>query len=743
MTAERYQQVKQIFHQALELPPEERGEYLEKACRNDDDLRNEVAALLQENDSTGFIDMPLSRVVPAALGDEAESIEEQVVGPYRLSRLIGKGGMGAVYEGWRADNQYRQQVAVKLIRHGMDSEFVVERFRQERQILANLNHTHIARLLDGGVTKAGTPYLAMEFVNGAPIDEYCRDRKLSIRERLRLFCDVCRAVEYAHQNLIVHRDLKPSNMLVTDDGVVKLLDFGIAKLVAEDKTSTAPQTRTGMYLLTPDYASPEQVLGQPITTAADVYALGVVLYELVAGQRPFHLDDRSFGEVAKIIRDQEPAKPSTSITQEMAAAAGDRKPEQLRRELSGELDSIALMALRKEPEHRYASVEQLRADVEAYLDGRPVRAQKSTVRYRTFKLLRRHRTLVAAAAIVLITLVAGIVSTTREARIARAERARAERRFNDVRRLANAFLFDVHDSIQHLAGSTPAREQIVKHARQYLDSLAREAGGDSSLERELAEAYIKLGDVQGNPNTANLGDLSGALASYGRASGIFEAIWAREPNDSKRNADASRVYGRLGAIEWASGDTAGALTSYRRVLSLDEANAKANPGDLKAQVNLATSFTRLANVLADAGDTREAIALGRRALELRERLAAAHPADEQLQDSVAGSYNDLGILSLRAGATSEAIDYQKKALAIRINRSAGHPQDAQLRRWVAISHATLGDAMAQSGDLTGHSSRFGKDRLFLSVWRPPIRKILARSVTSRSRTRRPLICLPT
>ncbi|MCW5980745.1 MAG: serine/threonine protein kinase [Bryobacteraceae bacterium] len=699
MTADRYQQIKQIFQAALDLPPGERESYIRGAAGGDGELLRDVAALFRESEHSGLVDRTLSDILAAALTEPNAPAQEHAVGQYRLSRLVGKGGMGAVYEGWRADNQFRQRVAVKLIRRGMDSDFVVERFRQERQILANLNHAGIARLLDGGITGDGAPYLVMEYVEGAPIDEYCRERRLGVRERLRLFCDVCRAVEYAHQNLVVHRDLKPSNILVNRDGAVKLLDFGIAKLVGDDEAASAPATQTGVRLMTPDYAGPEQVLGQPITTAADVYSLGVILYELLAGQRPFQLENRSLLEVQRIVLEQEPVRPSTAVTAQTAVEAGEPRPEPLRRALSGELDNIVLMALRKEPERRYASVEQLRADIEAHLNGLPVRAQGSTLRYRASKALRRHRTVAAAAAIVLITLVTGIVVTTREAQVARSERARAERRFNDVRRLANAFLFDVHDSIQNLAGSTPAREQIVRHAQTYLDSLAGEAAGDASLQRELASAYIKLGDVQGHPSTANLGDLPGALASYRRAQEIFEAIWARQPDDPGRNRDASRVFSRLGEIQSAMGDTAGALASHRRVLELDQADAAARPSDLKAQLELASSYSRLATTLADAGNLGEAVTLSRRSLELRERLASTHTDDAELLDSVAVSYNDLGVLSLKAGATADGIEYQKKSLAIRERRSAERPHDARLRRSVAVSMATLGDAQAQTGDL--------------------------------------------
>jgi serine/threonine protein kinase len=473
-----------VHQAAAALDPPRRAAFLDQACGDDPTLRAEVEALLEAHGETAASPAPApEEAATRTLGADAASPSpaRARVGPYRLLQQVGSGGMGTVYLAIRDDDQYRKRVAVKLVRRDSVGEEVRRRFRLERQILAGLDHENIARLLDGGTTEDGSPYLVMEYVEGMPIDQYCDAHGLSIRERLELIRPICSAVHFAHQNLVVHRDLKPGNIFVSPKGVPKLLDFGIAKLLNPELTPHAfVATRLDARMMTPEYASPEQVRGEPVTTAADVYALGVLLYE-------------NLTEIARAICEEQPTRPSTVVAQEVEATGADGvsrrltpdsvsrtregSPEKLRRRLAGDLDNIVLMAMRKETQRRYASAEQLSEDIRRHLEGRPVIARKDTLGYRTERFVARHRVGVAAATAVVLALVAGMAATAWQARVARAERARAEAALADVRKLANAFIFDVHDAIEKLPGSTPARRMVVERALEYLDRLAGDAPG--------------------------------------------------------------------------------------------------------------------------------------------------------------------------------------------------------------------------------------------------------------------------
>ena len=411
------------------------------------------------------------------------SPEVRRAGPYLLVAELGRGGMGTVYRALREDQGFEREVALKLIGPGVASEELQHRFRAERQILARLEHPNVAALFDGGTTEDGHPYLVMELVAGHPLDDYCARRHASIPERLGLFRTVCEAVHYLHQNLVVHRDLKPRNILVTAEGVPKILDFGIAKLLA-DGPAGAPQTATLLPAMTPDYASPEQVTGQPITTGSDVYSLGVVLYELLVGQRPYALASRSPEEVLRAVGHTEPRRPS-----ELLPRVG----------LEGDLDTIVLKALHKDPARRYHSAHELAEDLRRHLEGQPVLARGDALTYRLGRLVRAHLPLAVGAPLLLLTLGTGFVAAARQARLAEANRLRAEKRFEDARRLANALVFEVHEQIESLPGATAARALLLKRASDHLDALAVDAPENPELAEELATAYQKLADVQGNP----------------------------------------------------------------------------------------------------------------------------------------------------------------------------------------------------------------------------------------------------
>jgi serine/threonine-protein kinase len=445
-----WKRVNELLNAALERAPEARKAFLDDAC-DDEAIRDEVELLLAEMDAaddSGFLDQPVGAHA-GALAQEAFDLdsdssappwEGRRIGPFEVVRELGRGGMGAVYLAERVDGEFEQQVALKVIKRGMDTDHVLQRFYNERQILAQLEHPNIARLHDGGMTEDGLPYFVMEYVDGEPITEYCNAGRLSVDDRLDLFVQVCDAVQYAHQNLIVHRDLKPSNILVTDDGTVKLLDFGIAKLLS--KEDRVPITQTGMRVLTPRYAAPEQVRGGVVTTATDVYALGLVLYELLTGHRPYRIDRHVQSEIERVVCEVEPVRPSTAvrsvqeverpdgrtdtITPETVSAARSSRAARLRRRLRGDLDTIVLMALRKEPERRYPSAEALREDVRRHRSGQTVTAQPDTLAYRAKKFVGRHRWGVGTTVLIVFILMGFTFQVMQERDRAQTEAEKAE-----------------------------------------------------------------------------------------------------------------------------------------------------------------------------------------------------------------------------------------------------------------------------------------------------------------------------
>ena len=648
------------------------------------------------------------------------------VGPYRLVRQLGRGGMGTVYLGIRADDVFRKLVAIKVLKRGMDSEAIIRRFQHERQILAGLNHPNIAGLLDGGTTPKGLPYFAMEYVEGRPIVDYCESEKLDTSARLELFRKVCAAVQHAHQNLVIHRDIKPANVLVTRDGTPKLLDFGIAKLLHLEGDPAAPaHTMAGMQLMTPEYASPEQVRGDAVTTATDVYSLGVLLYELLTGRRPYRLTSRAPADIARVVCESVPERPSTAVTNALnrsdydEVATGDDlnetptrvmhtvRPEsvqvdRLRKRLAGDLDNIVLKALSKEPSRRYVSVEQFAEDARRHLVGLPVIARKETVGYRTAKFIGRNKLAVASAVAVFAALIAGIIGTAWQARVARAERIRAEGRFNDVRQLANSLLFELHDQIGELAGSTPARKLLVTRALEYLDKLARDAGDRADLRRELAAAYVRVGDVQGRPLTANLGDTVGAMASYRKAVALYDSLTADERRSSS-TADARQLvrdqaiaHMRVSELQSVMGDTRGALTTARKGLALQERVRAGASADARRE--LAASHSRVGDLSSATGDLNASIEHRRKALALMEALAVEAPNDVATLRQLGIAHQKLGNVLGNPNAPNVG-DYRAslaefdRAAAVFRHASAAAPTNAQIRRNGAVVDSNTSDVL--------------------------------------------------
>jgi serine/threonine protein kinase len=511
MTPERWQQIKPLFNAAIELPTSERDTYLSDACGVDGELLRELNSLLAAHEQADkAFESVLQGELSAALTASGLAVDspERIgmrIGAYRLIERIGRGGMGEVYKAERADDQYRAHVAVKLVRTDQQFGLVAGRFRSERQILAALDHRNIARLIDGGATDAGVPYLVMELVDGQPIDRYCDSRHLGVAERVRLFLQVCAAVSFAHQQLVVHRDLKPSNILVTADGSVKLLDFGIAKLLESDVETrvAADATETIMRVMTLEYASPEQVRGQAVTTVSDVYALGVVLYRLLTGRSPYQSASNSPHRLAEIVGDISPTKPSAATAStEIAAtpiAALDRK--RLQRELRGDLDNVLLLALRKEPQQRYSSVDQFADDLRRYLDGKPVLARGDAWSYRATKFVTRHKYAVAAGILFVVSLLAGIVTTTWQARIA-AEQTRIAQEEAGKQRAVQSFLtalFEKNTRMQPDAAKArnmPVREVLVEASQRVQQEFADEPAVHIEVMNTVARLLLDIDEFE-------------------------------------------------------------------------------------------------------------------------------------------------------------------------------------------------------------------------------------------------------
>jgi non-specific serine/threonine protein kinase/serine/threonine-protein kinase len=697
LTPETWARVKVLFEHAVALDPERRGTFLDEACA-ESELRRQVEILLASDAAAADFLETAARVEARPPGD-GEPLEG-ALGPYRILRVVGRGGMGVVYEAVRADGEYTHRVAVKLVKRGMDTDAILQRFRNERQILARLQHPGIARLLDGG-TAGDRPYLVMEYVDGRPIDAHAEERGLDVPARLALFREICSAVDYAHRSLVVHRDIKPRNILVTPEGSAKLLDFGVAKILDPEHEGQA--TATALRAMTPEYASPEQARGEPVTTSTDVYSLGVLLYELLAGRRPYEITGHGVHDVVRVICETEPQAPS-AVAGRPAAATGpaDAGREQarvrrLRRTLAGDLDTIVLTALRKEPARRYASVAEFSEDVRRYLAGLPVAARKDTLAYRAGKFVRRHTAGVAAAALVLLSLLAGVASTLWQSRMARAERTRAERRFQDVRHLANAFLFDFHDAIRDLPGSTRARQLVVDKAREYLDRLAREAGGDESLQRELAAAYVKVGDVQGRPGHPNLGDVAGALQSYGAALSIRRTLAAARPADAAAQLALAEAHGRMGEGLAKAGRVAEAVEQHRSRVAASAAAARAGADPLAAGLSLCTAQGDLAELLVRQGNAAAARDLARTAAAKAEELATGHPAHAGVRLAVAHVHGALGRSLYWAGDSAAALGHLRKSLTLLQELAAADGGRGPLRRRVAAAHTSVGDALLLAG----------------------------------------------
>ncbi|HKI02493.1 MAG TPA: serine/threonine-protein kinase [Thermoanaerobaculia bacterium] len=659
MTSDRWQQVKAVLEDVLEREEAERRAFLDAACQGDDELRREVESLLASEAEIGdFIETPVFRIH----GEDAQPLAVgQRVGAYQVVREIGRGGMGSVYLAERADQEFDQRVALKLVRRGMDTDEIVRRFRSERQILAHLDHPNIAKLFDGGTAEDGRPYFVMEYVEGRPIDEYCDERKLPTRERLELFRSVCSAVHFAHQNLIVHRDLKPGNILVTADGTPKLLDFGIAKLLGPNQELLA-FTRADVRPMTPEYASPEQVKGEAITTASDVYSLGVLLYHLLTGHSPYRPATRDPQSLAKAICEVDPPRPSSVIgrvgelkrpdgsvaglTPESVSQARDGEVRSLRRHLAGDLDNIVLMAMQKDPQRRYASVDQLSNDIGRHLQGLPVIARKDTVGYRARKFVGRHKVGVAVAAVFLLLIVGFSVTVTVLLDRAVRERERAVRE-RERATAASEFLKDVFSS----SDPKQAQGETIK-ARDLLDSGVKKINASLANQPELRAEM-----------TESMGRVYRSLGLYKQARRLLkESLRVYRKTVAKDDLRIAYNLHNLAILLREMDDEAAAEPLIREALEIQRKQRDTH------NLEYAVGLTNLGAYLEDQGQFDKAEALYEESLAIKKALKVD-------QEDIVTSINNLGKLYQTRGNYAAAERYYKESLAIRRKLAKGRPDE--------------------------------------------------------------------
>jgi tetratricopeptide (TPR) repeat protein len=678
LTPERWQRLQQVFDGLVELPADRQAAALAREAETDPDLAAEVGAMLaHEAAAAGRLRDVIGETVDASAVAGAPPPR---FGGYRVVREVGRGGMGVVYEG-TSDDEFQRRVAIKVAPWAGAGALLDARFRLERQILSGLDHPHIARFLDGG-TEGAQPYFVMEFVDGVPLTTHVRTARLDVRARIALVRDICAALDYAHQHLVVHRDLKPSNILVTPDGIPKVLDFGIAKLLGPDAAETG--ATIGLTSWTPGYASPEQVLGTPVSTRSDVYSLGLVLYEVLTGEAAQRADTSSPVALARSVCETEPPAPSAR-----AAAAGHRV---LARELRGDLDTIVAMAIRKEPERRYASMAAFADDLGRYLAGLPVAARPNTWTYRARKFVARHRVAAVAAVLVGASIAGGTTAAVYQAR-------RAERRFAQVRGLANAFVFDVHDRVAALPGATEARRAIVRTALTYLENLREEATGDASLAHELAAAYERVGTVQGHPLSANLGEPDAALQSYARAATLLAPFEAAAGAETL--VQVATVALRQAQVLRARGDVEASQRAYERARDAGERSIR--DGGTRAALSIVGEVhAEMARAAMDRRDAPLAEASSARAMAVAEQLLALGPADADLRNNLASALNALGVARVAAGRLEDAAASFARSAAVREELVRDAPTNVTYRRSLMVSYGSLADILgARSGENIG------------------------------------------
>jgi non-specific serine/threonine protein kinase/serine/threonine-protein kinase len=742
MTSAHWQRLKELFSTVSELEAGQRAAFLDRAC-GDPQLRAELDSLLEANQVPEVvIDQPALRYLAAT---DAPLLEDHWlgtrIGPYELTALIGRGGMGDVYRARRSDAAFERDVAIKFVRTGLDTAPVLERFRAERRILASLDHPNIARLLDGGTTADGLPYLVMELVAGEPIDGYAAANHLSIASRLRLFLQVCAAVSFAHQRLVIHRDLKPGNILVTAEGTVKLLDFGIAKLLEPDVTAQPRGREATLLALTPAYSSPEQLLGEPLTTASDVYSLGVILFHLLTGQSPYGSAPASTGEAIRAVTAGIPTRPSH------IARGPDAGPERI----APDLDDIVLRAMRREPAERYASVDALAEDIERFTSGQPVAAHGAHRSYVLRKLMRRHRVEAASVGVAVLAMAGGLTLSITQAHRARVAQMQAERSLQRARALADSLMFEVHDAIEHLPGSLAARRLLVDRARSYLDDMSRDSAASEALQLDLATAYQRLASIQGDPFVANVGDSAGAEQSlrkaidlFGRArqrhalpeammlsyasalrehsdilvatngslpqarqeleqaAGLAQAVHQVDARSTRALEELQQDYGGIAGVLGSNlgvetlSQASAALAYHERQVQAARALVDLDPDNREYRREVMVAEIRIGDTLMQSGHVREAKRRFIAADEELRRLLAGGETHELAENGIAMAQR-LGWVYFWEGDSAAGLARQGKGLVMAQRALSQDPNDKHAYESVAIQQANVADGESQLG----------------------------------------------
>lgn len=730
MDTQAWEEVKRLFGEALQLDAEHRRAWVEREC-SDEEVRREVINLLEEYArSENFLENSTLALHHAVQEAFEGPLEGQLIGPWRLLRLIGRGGMGVVYEAVREGEDFQARFALKLIRAGLATERLVERFRLERRVLAALSHPGIALLVDGGATSDGLPYFVMEYVEGQPVDRWAQERKASLEQRVRLMVEVCHAVQHAHERLVVHRDLKPGNILVTAEGRPKLLDFGIARLIGDSEEPGAAQTVT--YVLTPEYASPEQITGGAVTTATDIYSLGVLLYVLLAERRPYDLSGMSPLEAMRRVVEIEPRPPSTVA------------PDSVRPALRGDLDNIILKCLRKDPAERYRTADALAHDLEAWLAGRPVSATTPSLSYRLGKWARRNRGQAAALAALFLSLIAGGAATSWQAREARLARARAEQRALEIQKLSRALVFEINEALQKFPGSTEARALLLDRAMPFFDGAARTASQDPPLLLDLAEGYRRLGNVLGSAFSDNLGRQEEALRSFEKGLALVRTARRVTAPDYaslgaharllveaglaaiglKRREEAEQYFreletvvremesrlvgtpeGRaLTAVNWAQlgllrsslGPRDESIRLHRKAIALFESLPREEAAKPAIQSQQAFAYKRLGGMLMQT-DLPAAEQSYLRGLELDRDLVRRHPEDSMQRYNMTFALSDLGLIARMRGDYQKSLAFFSEAAAIRDEYHSADPKNVRVLNGVTNVHCQKSSVLARLG----------------------------------------------
>ena len=688
MTDDQWQKLKTIFNDALERKESERIRFIEQACGNDPELKKEALSLLESYSTTGILDNPPNNLVSSVLSQHT-SVEKngEKIGPYKIIKTLGIGGMGNVYLAERSDGHFEQKVALKLLRTGMISKNQTRRFLAERQILAKLHHENIARLYDGGVTEAGQPWFAMEYVEGKPINEYCDSKQLRLSQRLDLFIKVCESVQYAHQKLVVHRDLKPSNILVTQEGTVKLLDFGIAKILeAEDlRNEATPLTRTGLHPLTPAYASPEQVRNESISTASDIYQLGMVLYELLSGSRPYKVSGKTPGKIEQVVCEEQPIRPSKAVKRVPESGSGGKILEEVRQarqaqagqlenQLRGDLDTIIMKTLRKEPDRRYESAKQLADDIRKYTKGRPVTAHPDSLAYQAGKFIRRH-TMGVATGIAIFLLLVGYAATitwhSQRTQAALEQSQREEEKAEEVTDFmismferANPYGYGDNNQHTRYSGDTLSTYELLD---QGAARVRQELSGQPAVQ---AKIMYKLGRI------------NRLLGRFDKAAPLLEdALKIQRNHESVSELDLAENLHELARLLRNEGEIERPRKLYHESLKLQRRHLGEEHEDIAGNLH------ELGIIAARTGNYDRADSLFRRGLEIQHSaLGRDHP-------EVATGLHLLGLLYVLKDDLEKAELLLRQSLAIRKNHvESDHPQ-------VAETMDRLGQVLVKQGNI--------------------------------------------